>query len=101
MLENLNILLQKNVFLKSTAIVFAATFLVNVLNYVFTVFTARFMSVESYGEIASIFSLLLIFSVPAGGLGLHVIREVAQKYDNKESLEIFKQKILLLKPNEK
>lgn len=79
-----------SILIQSTAIVFASSFLVNVLNYIFTIFVARNLTVESYGEVATLFSLLIIFSVPAGALSAHTIREVARKQSDQKAINEFK-----------
>jgi O-antigen/teichoic acid export membrane protein len=78
-----------SILIRSTAIVFISSTLVNILNYVFTIFVARNLSVENYGEVAALFSLLLIFSVPATALATHTIREVADKGRDTELLKNF------------
>lgn len=67
----------KDHFLRSSAIVFAGSFLVNILNYLFNIVTARLVNIEVYGEYTALASLLILFSVPATALTMFVSREVA------------------------
>jgi O-antigen/teichoic acid export membrane protein len=74
-------------FLRSSGIVFIGSFLVNVLNYFFTIFTARMVQVESYGEFTTLLSLLIIFSVPSSAIGLYMTREVSRLHGEKEKVK--------------
>jgi O-antigen/teichoic acid export membrane protein len=71
------LLFKNDKFFRSSAIVFSASFLVNILNYVFNLLMARMVDVEVYGEYASLSSLLLLFTVVASSMVMFVSREIA------------------------
>lgn len=64
-------------FFSSSSIIFAGSFAVNVLNYVFTLVMSRLLGVEEFGEVTALISLLLIISVPATTLTMLMAREAA------------------------
>ena len=64
-------------FITSSSIIFAGAFVVNVLNYVFTLVMSRMVGVAAFGEVTALFSLLLIVSVPAAALSMLMTREAA------------------------
>ena len=64
-------------FFFSSSIIFAGTFVVNVLNYVFTLVISRMLGVEAFGEVTALFSLMLIVSVPAAALAMLMTRQTA------------------------
>lgn len=64
-------------FITSSSIIFAGAFVVNVLNYVFTLVISRLVGVAAFGEVTALFSLLLIVSVPAAALSMLMTREAA------------------------
>jgi O-antigen/teichoic acid export membrane protein len=64
-------------FFTSSTIIFAGSFVVNVLNYVFTLVMSRLMGVVAFGEVAAMLSLLLVISVPSSALTMLMTREVA------------------------
>lgn len=66
-------------FFSAGSVIFAGSFIVNVLNYVFTLIMGRLLSVEDFGEVAAIFSLFLIVSVPATALTMFMSREAASR----------------------
>lgn len=57
--------IRNNAFVKNSSILFAGTMLGSVLNYIFHLVIGRLVSIEIYGEIESITSLINIISVPA------------------------------------
>lgn len=59
-------------FARNSLILFAGTMAANVLNYFFHLAIGRMVSVEIYGEIESLVSLMSIFSVPATTLAMVV-----------------------------
>lgn len=67
--------IKDNVFAMNSLILFSGSMFANVLNYLFHLFIGRMVSVEIYGEIESLVSLIGIVSVPAMTLGM-----VATKY---------------------
>lgn len=74
--NNVRSLVPANFFV-SSSIIFAGSFLVNVLNYVFTLIMGRLLGVQAFGEVAALLSLLLVVSVPAAALSMLMTRESA------------------------
>ena len=66
-------------FFSSSSIIFAGSFVVNVLNYVFTLIMSRLLGVDSFGEVTALISLLVIIAVPAAALTMLMTREVAYR----------------------
>jgi O-antigen/teichoic acid export membrane protein len=64
-------------FFFSSSIILAGSFVVNVLNYVFTLVISRLLGVEAFGEVTALFSLMLIVSVPAAALSMLMTRQTA------------------------
>ncbi len=64
-------------FFSSSSVIFAGSFVVNVLNYVFTLLMGRLLGIEAFGEVAAMLSLLLVISVPSTALTMLMTREVA------------------------
>jgi len=60
--------IRNNAFARNSLILFAGTMAANFLGYVFHLVVGRMVSVEVYGEIESLISLLAIISVPAAAL---------------------------------
>ena len=87
-------------FFSSSSIIFAGSFVVNVLNYVFTLIMSRLLGVESFGEVTALISLLTIIAVPASALVMLLTREVAFKSatdkDGVRDLFLFLRKHVLL-----
>jgi O-antigen/teichoic acid export membrane protein len=67
--------IKNNAFARNSIILFIGTMVANFLGYVFHLVIGRMVSVEVYGEIESLISLLAIISVPAAALSM-----VATKY---------------------
>jgi len=53
---------------KQVSLIFIASMVVNVCNYLFQIFMSRSLGPVDYGILASLFSLFMILSVPAGAL---------------------------------
>jgi len=53
---------------KQIGLIFISSMVVNVSNYLFQIFMSRSLGPENYGILASLFSLFMILSVPAGAL---------------------------------
>jgi len=64
-------------FFTSSSIIFAGSFVVNVLNYIFTLVVSRILGVEEFGQVASLLSLFLLITVPATALSMLMARETA------------------------
>lgn len=94
-------IIKNNPFLKNSAILFAGTMTVNVLNYVFHLLLGRMSSVELYGEIESLISLSHIISIPALTLGMIVTKYSAHTkaennpYGSYLIFKAFNQKIII------
>jgi len=94
--------IKNNPFLKNSAILFAGTMTVNVLNYIFHLLLGRMASIELYGEIESLISLSHIISIPAATLGMIVIKYSAHTkaennpYGSWVIFKAFNQKIITL-----
>jgi len=67
----------KNAFMKASYIVVGGSLIVNVLNYIFTLIMGRMLGPIGFGEMSSIFSLLLIIGVPSATLSLFVAKCVS------------------------
>jgi len=78
---------------KQISFVFLASMIVNVSNYLFHIYMSRSLGPADYGILASLFSLLMIISVPAGTL-----QTVVTKYTSnfKAHKELAKIKTLLI-----
>lgn len=63
--------------LKHGTLMFVATSVVNVLNYVFHIYMGRALGPSGYGILASLLSLSVIVSVPAGSLQAVITKYVA------------------------
>lgn len=85
--------IKDNPFAKNSVILFAGTMLANVLNYIFHLAVGRLVSVEVYGEIESLLSLVQIISVPALTLTMVATRYTSKakaKQDKGKSYEVFR-----------
>ncbi|OGG51402.1 hypothetical protein A2704_03475 [Candidatus Kaiserbacteria bacterium RIFCSPHIGHO2_01_FULL_54_36b] len=72
-------------FFASSSIIFAGSFVVNLLNYIFTLLMSRLLSVEDFGEVAALLSLFIIISVPATALAMLMARESAHYKEQGDS----------------
>jgi O-antigen/teichoic acid export membrane protein len=72
----------RNDFLRHGALVFAATMLGNVLNYVFNFAVSRRLGVENYAELSSIVSGLMVFALPGTIVNLVVVKYVGELHDS-------------------
>ena len=64
-------------FFSASSVIFAGSFVVNVLNYIFTLVMSRLMEVEAFGEVAALLSLFLVITVPATAVAMLMSREAA------------------------
>lgn len=76
-------------FFTASSVIFAGSFVVNVLNYVFTLLVSRLLGVDSFGEVTALFSLLLIISVPSSALSMLMTREVAAQSAERSPVDLF------------
>lgn len=94
--------IKNNSFIRNSAILFAGTMAVNVLNYIFHLLLGRMASIELYGEIESLISLTQIISIPSATLGIIVIKYSAHTkaednpYGSHLIFKAFNQKIITL-----
>lgn len=65
-------------FLRHSAIVFAATMLTNVLNYVFNFVLSRRLGVEHYATLAALVGCLMILSIPSTAINLIAVKYGAE-----------------------
>lgn len=65
-------------FVRHGALVFGATMLGNVLNYVFNFAISRRLGVEGFATLSSLMSVLMIVSIPATVLNLIVVKYTAE-----------------------
>lgn len=79
---------------KGSIILFIMIMVANVCNYLFQIVMGRLLSVEDYGTLNALFSLLVITSVPSGTISLIISKYIAG-YNATE--EQFKIKIFLRK----
>ncbi len=70
--------------LHDSAIIFGASMIVNVLNYVFQLYVGRTLGPYDYGVFASVVSLLYILAVPCGTINLCVANFVSGFKGKKE-----------------
>lgn len=64
-------------FVRHSALVFAASMLVNVFNYAFNFTLSRRLGVEGFATLSSLVSVLMILSIPANVLTLIVVKYTA------------------------
>ncbi len=71
--------LWSNDFVKGGAVFTLASFIANILNYVFNMLAARALGPEGYGEIAALFSYASVVSVPILVTTYIIVEKVASK----------------------
>jgi O-antigen/teichoic acid export membrane protein len=64
-------------YLTSGSIVLVGFFIVNVLNYAFTLIISRLLGVSAFGEVTALISLSVLVSVPSAALTMLMAREVS------------------------
>lgn len=74
--------------LRDSAVIFAASMIVNVLNYVFQLYIGRALGPADYGVFAAVSSLLYIVSVPSAAISTSVTKFVARFFGRKETGKI-------------
>lgn len=74
---------------KQSAFMFASSVFVNITNLVFWFYMVRKLSTEDYGELNSLVSFLMLFSVPLGILQTVITRYVSKfmAHDRKEDIQ--------------
>lgn len=65
-------------FARHSSIVLASTVIVNVFNYLFHTIASRALGPSDYGELASLLSIFLIVSFPAGVISMVMVKFVAE-----------------------
>ena len=78
-------------FFSASSIIFAGSFVVNILNYVFTLIMSHMLGIDAFGEVAAMISLLTIIVVPASALSMLMTREIAFRdaIDRDEARNLF------------
>jgi len=78
----------QNDFLRHGAIVFAATMVVNVLNYAIHFILSRKLGVADYGVFASLMSALVVFGIPANLILTVVAKFVAEFHATEDAAKV-------------
>ena len=65
-------------FVRHSALVFAATMLINVLNYVFNFVLSRRLGVEHYATLAALVGIIMILSIPGTAINLIAVKYGAE-----------------------
>lgn len=92
MLLKIKNVISNDILLQSSIIALIGGFIVNILNFVFTVISAKMLDVDKYGDVVALFSLLILFAVPATSFSLYLIRELSSLANNNEAIKSFLQK---------
>lgn len=87
----------KSDFLRHGALVFGASMLVNVLNYVFNFALSRRLGVEGFADLTSLVGALMILSIPANVLTLIVVKYAATFHAADDKARIRRLSTVLLK----
>jgi O-antigen/teichoic acid export membrane protein len=66
-----------NSLLKSSALIFLGSMIGNIFNYLFQASMGRMLSVQTFGEMNALFSLMIIFSVPFASITNFLAKNVA------------------------
>lgn len=66
-------------FFSASSVIFAGSFIINVLNYIFTLGMSRMLGVEEFGEVAALLSLYIVITVPAAAITMLMSREAASQ----------------------
>lgn len=77
-------------------IIIFLSMIIHVFNYLFNILIGRILEPAEFGDVMGLWSLLAIFSIPAGAVGLIVSREVASGYNHKKLFSIISPKIFKL-----
>ena len=81
MLKHLKIL-WSNKFFKGGIFYTAASFLINIMNYLFNLIAGRSLGPQGYGELTALFSYLTLVTVPMVVLSNFVIQKIAETTDD-------------------
>jgi len=73
-----------NPLISGSAIVFVGSFVGNICNFLFNFFVSRNLSVADYGVLASLVSLFVLASMPAGSVMPTVVKFAAEYYASNE-----------------
>ena len=87
----------KDNLLKGSAILFVSSMVGNIANYLFQFFMSRHLSIEDFGTMNSLLSLMVITAVPAMAILLLSTKYVSMFKANKEleKIRVFQKKILV------
>ncbi|MFH1172909.1 MAG: oligosaccharide flippase family protein [bacterium] len=69
--------IKNNALVKNSTILFIGMMIFNVLNYLYHLIMSRFLTVQEFGELESVFALIYIISVPASALMILAMRYVS------------------------
>lgn len=89
--------LQRHEFLRDSAIVFASTMAVNIVNYGIHFVLSRRLGVQEYGEFASLMSVMAIVGIPSGFIVMVVAKFAAEFHalDELSRIRVLSQRALL------
>ena len=73
-----------NPFVTSSAVIVIGSFLANIGNFLFNFFMSRNLSVADYGTLASLVSLVVLASMPAGAVTPMLVKFAASYFANNE-----------------
>ncbi len=76
--------LRSNAFIQGGFLFTASNFLVGLINYFFNFLAGRALGPEGYGEIAALFSYVVIFSIPIGVIGMLLIQKIGSAEHGEE-----------------
>ncbi|PIZ62875.1 hypothetical protein COY16_03275 [Candidatus Roizmanbacteria bacterium CG_4_10_14_0_2_um_filter_39_13] len=68
--------LTKNTFIQGGFFLTASSFIAGFLNYLFNIFAGRALGPEGYGEIAALFSYMVVLSIPMGSIVSLLIQKI-------------------------
>lgn len=63
-------------FFKGSVVFTSASFIVNILNYIFNLLIARFFPLAAYGEYMAAMSYMMFFAVPFGAISVLLIKRI-------------------------
>lgn len=77
-LEGKNLL--KDDLFRSSSIIFIGSLVVNIINYLFQITMGRMMSIQTFGEMNALLSVMMIFSVPFASITNYIAKNVSHLY---------------------
>jgi len=82
------IYLIKHPLFSGSAVMIIGTNITNVINYLYHVFMGRILGPAGYGEMASLFSLLILISTVPSSLNLALVKFVSGNKDHEKTTQI-------------